>query len=821
MAKSSITVRILGDAKGIQDALGKAESAVSGFSARVAGVGKAAATAVAVGGGALLALGTRFDDAKDTIIVGTGASGAALDGLMGDFRAVAASVPSGLGDVGTAIADINTRLDLSGKPLQDMAGRMLNLSRITKTDLSTNIANITRVFGDAGVAAEDQAKGLDAIFEATKRTGISLDRLTTLTVNYGAPMRQLGFSFDESLAILGKWEKEGVNIETVMGGMRQGLGKLARAGEEPAQAFQRIVDEIANAGSAGEANKLALEAFGQRAGPDMAAAIREGRFEIGDMVAALENSGGALDDAVTRTNDWRQSLGILKNKALLKLGPVADKAFQAVTRGVEMASPYLEAFAGWLGDRIPPIATAIRDWMVRNWPKIRDAIASVVDWLTGTAWPAVKGFVDQVVAGFQAVVAWFQQNWPYVVGGLAGFAAAVLTVAVPAFVAWAGAALAAAAATIAAAAPFVALGAAFVALGAGVVYAYQHFEGFREVVDAVVKWFQDEVWPAIQAVAEFIVAEWDKMAQWTREHWDDIKATIETVVNAIRAVVEAVIGLIKRFWDRWGQDILELARTVWDNIKRVISGVMEAVRGIIEAVMGLIRGDWDAAWEGVKKAVAGVWDAIKALVSSAVATLKLVLSMAWDGIKIAAGAAWDGIKAAVSAAVTGIVDTVKGIPGKLIQLGGSLLEAGAHLGKSILNGLKDGLSSTVGFIGDIGRALLNAVKDIVNTQIIDRINSALEFTIPLPFGKSFTIDPPDIQRWHSGGWVGNPSGPPSDIPAILQQGEYVLSRADVAGIRENGGMGAPLLQVGQMVVQSTGEADALASLIAMRVAALS
>lgn len=307
-------------------------------------------TYAAIGAAAFKAF-QAVDAGYDKIVVGTGATGKALEALKNDAREVANTVPNSFGEVGAAIAEVNTRLGLTGKPLQEVTKQFLDLSRITGTDVTTNIANVTRVFGDWNIATEDQAGALDMMFRATQLTGISLDKLTQTTVQYGAPLRQLGFTVEQSIALFAKWEKEGVNTETALAGLRIGLGKMARAGEEPIDAFRRIVSGIQDAGSAGEANKLALEAFGQRAGPDMAAAIREGRFEIDELVNSLEESHGSIAQATKDTWSLTDSFGRLKNQGLAELAPSieeVDKAIVSLDNVIQSATGSSKGLGGVL-----------------------------------------------------------------------------------------------------------------------------------------------------------------------------------------------------------------------------------------------------------------------------------------------------------------------------------------------------------------------------------------------------------------------------------------------------------------------------------------
>ena len=171
--------------------------------------------------------GNTLDAAYDTIQQRTGATGEQLQQLKGDFDAVFSSVPATAEDAATAISIINQRLGLTGPALQEASQALLEMTRITGGDLLTNGEAFTRMVGDWGIATEDTAGALDAVFVASQQTGTGVDRLMQLVVQFGAPMRSFGFSFEESIAMLGKWEKEGVNTELVMGSLRIAAGKFA------------------------------------------------------------------------------------------------------------------------------------------------------------------------------------------------------------------------------------------------------------------------------------------------------------------------------------------------------------------------------------------------------------------------------------------------------------------------------------------------------------------------------------------------------------------------------------------------------------------
>ncbi|HEX9765734.1 MAG TPA: phage tail tape measure protein [Nitriliruptorales bacterium] len=502
------------------------------------GVAAGAALAAGIGGAvALEKVGAGFDAAFDKIIVGTGASGDALEGLKTEFRDVFASVPTDMDSAATAVADLNTRLGLTGDPLEEMSRRMLNLSRLTETDLGGNIANVTRVFGDWGIEAADQPEALDKIFEATKRTGIGLDTLTGNVVKFGAPLRQLGFGFEESLAIFGKWEKEGVNTEVVLGGVRQAIGKLAKAGEEPSEAFFRLSDEIKTAGTEGEATRKAIELFGQRAGPDMAAAIREGRFELGDLVAGLEGSAGALDDAVDRTDSWRQSWQKLKNKGLLAIEPVAVRFFNFLGTAFDAVGPVVGAVSGAISGFFG---------LFKGGEGVADGpVGSIVGALEGIR-PTIAAVVGALRGGWDAIGAIFKVGVKIVTGFWDRFGTHIVEF-----------------------------------LKQTVANVMQTFEGVFRAITGVFDVFAgiftgdwSRVWGGIQQIVSGI--------------WSAILGVIKQALNVARTVIGGAIAAISQLWSFGWNAIKTFLVGIWSSITRGVSSAFADLIAWFRALPGRI-----------------------------------------------------------------------------------------------------------------------------------------------------------------------------------------------------------------------------------------
>lgn len=324
-----LLVRLGLDDKAFDEAMGKAQGKISGMEQKLGSVGKSLTTKVSVpliaAGAAAVTVANKFDKAYGIIRAGTGATGEALEELKGITDELYGKLPNDLEEVATAVADLNTMFGLQGEELEAMATQYLNLARITGTDVSTIIQSAARTFGDWTVATEDQSDALDYLFRVTQSTGIEIDKLNQLMVQYGAPLRQMGFEFDEAAALMGKFYKEGVNVELVLGSLRIALGQMAREGvTDASEALRILIDDIKNAGSVGEANARAIEIFGSRAGPDMAAAIREGRFEVDELLETLRNGTDTINDVGDETLTFSDHLKELKHQAELALKPLGE-----------------------------------------------------------------------------------------------------------------------------------------------------------------------------------------------------------------------------------------------------------------------------------------------------------------------------------------------------------------------------------------------------------------------------------------------------------------------------------------------------------------
>lgn len=364
MSLGSLIVRIGADLTDLNRSLSKADRDIVRVGKSMQHTGtqmtKYLTVPIVAAGAALLKVGADFEAGLATIRTGTGKTGAALEALDRDMKAVLATVPQGVGDVSTAIADLNTRLGLTGEPLQAMAKQMLDLARVTGRDVATVIASTTRVFGDWSVETENQTAALDMLFKAGQATGIGVDRLAQSLVQFGAPLRQMGFDLEESTALLGQWEKEGVNTEAILGALKIGVANFARAGVDARDGLQQFIAQVMELGEGAAATSLAVETFGSRAGPDMVAAVLEGRLALDDMIATIHESGDTIDAAAADAMKFSERLALLRNRVYLAAEPLAADMIPAAERLTDRLVGLVDGLGRavrWFGELPQPIKT--------------------------------------------------------------------------------------------------------------------------------------------------------------------------------------------------------------------------------------------------------------------------------------------------------------------------------------------------------------------------------------------------------------------------------------------------------------------------------
>lgn len=350
MAVAELGVNVVANAGGFARSMKEVQKSLKATSKSLSDFGKEALkiTAPIVGiGAAALASSIKLGDAYDDIRLNTGATGKDLEKLNDSFRKVFVSVPSSAEDASKAISELNIRLGLTGEPLENLSKAFLNLARVSKEDLGGLIESSTRLFNSFGVTAEDAEGTLDFFWKTAQATGISVSTLTSNLTKFAPTFKNLGLSVEESAALLGQWEKAGVNSARAITGLGKAAGLFAKENIDFKTGLQSSLSIIKNAPTDLEATRNAIGLFGEKAGPELAKAIREGNFELDQFVTNIRNGGESISDALAATDGLPEAFQQLSNVVMDALKPLGDILETILVDAINAVIPLIKSFGDW------------------------------------------------------------------------------------------------------------------------------------------------------------------------------------------------------------------------------------------------------------------------------------------------------------------------------------------------------------------------------------------------------------------------------------------------------------------------------------------
>lgn len=281
-----------------------------------------------------------FDEANSIIVEKTGASG---DALL-EFNEIAkdtSMVLDGLDVTGTAgvVGELNTRLDLTGDALKNATYQVGAFADVMGVDAEQSVVKLNAVMKNWGVETEDMSSLLDMMVVASQKSGIEFNSLADTLSKYQYLFADMDMGLEDTIGLLATFEKNSVDSSTAMMGFRTAMAKWSKEGKSSAQGFADLQESIKNARTETEANNIAIEYFGTRAGGTLAKAIRDGRFAFDDMTEAIRNSEGALADTEARADTASEKADTFfkawGTQALTEHGANLSDPFVLISSGLE------------------------------------------------------------------------------------------------------------------------------------------------------------------------------------------------------------------------------------------------------------------------------------------------------------------------------------------------------------------------------------------------------------------------------------------------------------------------------------------------------
>lgn len=309
-------------------------------------IGVTAPIVAAVAAG--LAAFSEVDEALDTIITKTGATGDQADRLSQSFENVGSNTHLPLQTVGEAIGEVNTQFGFMDKKLEDSTNYLLQYAEINDTDVSQSAIFARQAIEAYDMSYDDLNSVLDVTTKTAQNTGQSVDDLMQKAIDGAPQIKQLGLSFGEGITLMGQFEQAGVDSSAALSSLSKATVTYAKDGKTLSQGLGELQDKIKNASSETEAINAAAEIFGNKGGPRMADAIKRGTLNLEDLAKVASESGGSVGSTYEATLDPIDKANMAMNNAKLAMASVGESVQIALLPFFELAIDALQRFKIWL-----------------------------------------------------------------------------------------------------------------------------------------------------------------------------------------------------------------------------------------------------------------------------------------------------------------------------------------------------------------------------------------------------------------------------------------------------------------------------------------
>lgn len=416
--------------------------------------------------------------------------------------------------------------------------------------------------------------------------------------------------------------------------------------------------------------------------------------------------------------------GIIK----AKLAFDALKVTMIALNGTFLANPLFWVIAGIVALVAALVIAYKNSETFRNivngaWSAIKDGIGAVVNWITGTVWPAIQGAWDKIAGGAQALWQWIQSAWDNIQSGTSTAWGAIVSVVLNF---WNS-----------------------ILDGARIVWDF-----IKGVIEAAVGFVVTVITTQLDIVKGIWNAVWGTFGPLVKAVWDFIVALTELAFALLNYAVNTGINAIKAIIETAWNFIKTITSATWDFIRGVVTAFFGWVQPYIQAAVTFIGNVVKAAWDFVKNVFLAFWNWATPYVTGAANAVKNGISVAWDFIVDKTSAAFNKVKG-------WITDAWNFIRSSTTDAWGYVSRVVSDKAGEVMRWVSNLVSNVKNFFADAGKWLYNAGRDIIQ-GLINGLTSMIN---------SLTDKLHEVTKL-----IPNSKGPASKDKILLEQnGELIMS----------------------------------------------
>lgn len=512
------------------------------------------------------------DDAMDDMVKMTGKSGDALKELQDTAKKISTTIPVAMEDSAKAVAEVNTRFDASGELAEELATTFLKFSEVTDTDVVSAIDGAQHAMAAWGLSTDNTGSLLDVLLQVSQDTGASVEDLTAGIADNKTIFDDMGMSVFTAAGFLGELDKNGVDTSSTMAGLKKALQKAAEEGKPLDEALQELSDTLIQGDSDTEAYQEAMELFGNKAGPQLADALRDGRVSLTEFSRTAGKSMGSVDDTFNDMLDPADKFTTSMNE--LKI------------LGADVGGVLLESLV--------PILEKVGEW-----------IKKAAEWWNGLS-PETQNII-LIVGGIVAAI-----------GPLIGLIGSLATVMGALNIAMG---------------PVLLIILAVAAAIAGIVLVITHWGEITEWLKGVWEKVTGFIKDTAEKVGNWVSDKWDKVTSWTSEAWGNVKQWTSDAWNTVKDTVKDAVDNVKeKVSNRW-EEIKSSTSEAWNNIKQKVEENGGGIKGIIGTVTEQMKENWQTAFNKLNDITGGKLGEVLQKVRDKLDSIKQKFTDTFDSIK--------------------------------------------------------------------------------------------------------------------------------------------------------------------------------------------
>ena len=581
---------------------------------------------VAVGVAAYKAF-TEVDAGLDIIIKKTGITGDALDEMQTALENIVTSIPTDFETAGTAIGEVNTKFQITGKELESLSSQFIKFSKINDVDVTSAIDGTQKALAAFGLGAEDASGYLDRLTLVSQKTGVDVNTLNNIVLSNSTALKEMGLSIDDATVLMGQLELSGVDSAAVMNGLSKALKTTTAQGIPLDKALSDLQRSIDKGTDSTDGLTMAYKYFG-KSGAYVYEAVKSGTIDFNNLATAADTTGDVVTDTFNATLDPADQFQVAMNAIKVTGASIASVVMPALSKVLEkVRDVVLKLKEKW---------DSLTDSQKENIVKIA-AIAAAIG-------PLIV-VIGKLVTGIGSVIS--------IVGTLTtAFSALSPTT--------------------------LAIGAVVAAVAALVIKNWDKIKAFWEA----------KLKPAFENIKQIVV---DKVVPAVKKAWENLQPAIQKVFQAIKNVWENTLKpAMQNLWNIIVNTIIPAVKKAWENLKPIVVGFFNAAKNawtttlkpaldtmynfIVKTLVPKVKEAWEAlqpVFETVFNAVQTAWETVGQPVMNAVRqafsvyvnTLRGVFNGLITFIKgVFSGnwkQAWQGVKDIFGSVFSGLGDLLK------------------------------------------------------------------------------------------------------------------------------------------------------------------